>query len=69
MDTTKRFVEGTELSAVERRRKISLEEAARLRGVSVDTLIRQNRATGKPKIYQLSKRRRGCELGEIIDLP
>jgi hypothetical protein len=58
-----------ELSAIERRRKISVDEAARLRGVHPDTLLRQNKLTGKPKIYQLSQRRRGFELGEILDLP
>lgn len=54
------------LSAIDRRRIISLKEAARLRGVSVDTLKRESAKTGKPEIVRLSARRRGCRLGEIL---
>jgi hypothetical protein len=55
-----------ELSAVERRRIISIGEAARLRGVSKDTLKRQALKTGKPKIVRVSERRIGFRLGEIL---
>jgi DNA invertase Pin-like site-specific DNA recombinase len=56
-----------ELSALERRRIVSLSEAARLRGISVDTLRRQIQRTGKPQIIQLSPRRVGVRLGEALD--
>jgi predicted DNA-binding transcriptional regulator AlpA len=57
-----------ELSAIERRRVISIKEAARLRGVSTDTLKRQAVKTGKPKIIRISERRIGFRLGEILDV-
>ncbi|MGD9659194.1 MAG: hypothetical protein AB7U61_16420 [Methylocystis sp.] len=57
-----------ELSAVERRRIVSLKEAARLMGVSVDTLLRAARKTGHPRIIQMSPRRVGCRLGEVLGL-
>lgn len=57
-----------ELSAIERRRIVSLREAARLKGVSVDTLKRTAQKTGEPKIIHISARRRGCRLGEVLGL-
>jgi hypothetical protein len=57
-----------ELSAIERRRVVSLQEAARLLGVSVDTLKRSAQRTGKPEIIHISTRRRGCRLGEVLGL-
>jgi hypothetical protein len=55
-----------ELSAIEKRRIISIAEAARLRGVSTDTLKRQALKTGRPKIVRVSERRIGFRLGEIL---
>lgn len=55
-----------ELSAVERRRIISIKEAARLRGVHPDTLRRESQRTGKPRIVRISARRVGCILGEVL---
>ena len=54
------------LSPIERRRKISAEEAARLRGVSKATFLRMV-ARGEIRQYDLSPRRKGYELGEILD--
>lgn len=49
-------------------RIVSLREAARLRSVSVDTL-RRNAARGlKPRIIELSPRRRGCRLREVLQV-
>jgi hypothetical protein len=57
-----------ELSAIERARMISLKEAARLRGVSEDTIRRMAMDGSGPKIYELSPNRRGCRLGEVLDI-
>jgi hypothetical protein len=50
------------LLAVEMRRIVSLKEAARLRGVSVDTL----RRTLGGKILRLSTRRLGMRVGDAL---
>jgi hypothetical protein len=47
----------------ERRRKISIPHAAFLKGVSVSTFMRQF----PHLVEQLSARRKGCELGKVLD--
>ena len=47
---------------LESRRIVSLQEAARLRGVSVDTLKRRY----SHKILQLSPRRKGMRIGDAL---
>jgi hypothetical protein len=59
--------ESPELSWLDKRRMISLKEAARLRGVSEDTLRRQA-ARGEIEIVQLSPRRVGMRLGDALTL-
>ncbi len=59
-------VNNLELSALELRRVISMQEAARLRGCSVDTLKRQSRAGIGPRLIQISPRRVGCRLGDVL---
>ena len=54
----------TKLSELERKRIASLREAAYLRGVSVDTLIR----TDKDKILELGPRRRGMRVEDALQL-
>jgi hypothetical protein len=49
---------------LERKRIVSLKEAAHLRGVSVDTLKRQY----SHKILQLSPRRKGMRIGDALGL-
>jgi hypothetical protein len=49
--------------ALEKRRAISLQEAARLKGISVDTLKRYYR----DKFIQLSPRRLGMRVGDALD--
>jgi hypothetical protein len=49
--------------ANERRRKISIQHAAHLRGVSVSTFVRRF----PHLVEQLSQRRKGCELGKVLD--
>jgi hypothetical protein len=51
-----------ELSPLERERIVSLAEAARLRGVSEDTLRRHN----SDKIIQLSPRRQGMRVRDAL---
>ncbi len=50
------------LSKVERERIAPLNEAARLRGVSVETLLR----TDREKIIQLGPRRRGMRVKDAL---
>jgi hypothetical protein len=50
---------------IELQRIISLQEAARLKGVSIDTLKRHNRQ----KIIQLSPRRLGMRLCDVLSDP
>ena len=49
---------------LESERIVSLKEAAQLRGVSVDTLKRNDR----DKIIKLSKRRLGVKLKDVLQL-
>jgi hypothetical protein len=50
------------LSKIEKERIAPLAEAARLRGVSVDTLLR----TDREKIIQLGPRRRGMRVKDAL---
>jgi hypothetical protein len=54
-----------ELTPIELERIVSLEEAARLGGVSTDTLRRNY----PEKILQLSPKRRGMRLRDALRLP
>jgi hypothetical protein len=54
-----------ELTPLELLRIVPLEEAARLRGVSTDTLRRNY----PEKILQLSPKRRGMRLRDALQLP
>jgi predicted DNA-binding transcriptional regulator AlpA len=56
------------LPALELERIVSEEEAARLRGVSPDTLKRLALQTGKPRRRQLSPRRVGYRLGDVLEI-
>lgn len=49
---------------IELRRVVSLQEAARLSGMSTDTIKRRHRN----KIINLSPRRRGMRLGDALSL-
>ncbi len=57
-----------ELGAIERRRIISLDEGARLLGISRDTLTRMSLAGRGPRIIRLSPRRVGVRLGDVLAL-
>jgi hypothetical protein len=56
------------LTPLELERIVSEEEAARLRGVSTDTLRRQAQRDGKPRRIQLSPRRIGYRLREVLNM-
>jgi hypothetical protein len=49
-------------------RIVGEREAAQLRGVSPDTLRRIAIATGRPRRMQLSPRRVGYRLSEVLDI-
>ena len=51
--------------AIERDRIISVQQAARLTGVSYDTFLRHHRHL----VRQLSPRRLGVKLSDALDLP
>lgn len=55
----------SELSAIERKRIVSLAEAARLRGQSIDSIRRND----QDKIIQLSPRRQGMRIEDALLLP
>jgi predicted DNA-binding transcriptional regulator AlpA len=48
-------------------RYVSEAEAAILRGISVSTFQRRRKETKKPKRYQLSARRFGYKLSEVMN--
>jgi hypothetical protein len=56
----------TELSALDLRKIVDEREAARLRGISVDTLRRQSARGEGPARIQLSPRRVGYRLGDVL---
>jgi hypothetical protein len=56
-----------ETTAANTRRIISEKEAARIRGVSEDTLKRNSERGGKPTRIRISKRRVGYWLHECLD--
>jgi predicted DNA-binding transcriptional regulator AlpA len=53
-------------STADNHRIISEKEAAKIRGVSEDTLKRNSERGGKPKRVQISKRRVGYWLDEVL---
>jgi len=55
----------TNLTPAERRRKVSVQEAARINAIHVST-FRRNHAH---LIKRVGKRRQAVELGDAIDLP
>jgi predicted DNA-binding transcriptional regulator AlpA len=65
--TTREQIEKHELSAIERRRVITIDEAARLTGLHPDTLLRRAKQRKAPAVVRLSLKRIGMRLGEVID--
>jgi hypothetical protein len=66
MSISKPAIERAEITPnwVELQRVVSLPEAARLSGMSVDTLKRRH----APRIIQLSPRRRGMRIADALNL-
>jgi len=62
---TSKFPSRTDLNPIERRRKISVQEAAAMNSMHESTFRRHH----SHLIRRISKRRQAVELGDAIDLP